>query len=276
MGKLTDKVAVVTGASKGIGAEIAKAFAAEGAAVAVNYAASRRDADAVVADITAMGGKAHAIQADVSKSADVKHLIADTVSTFGRIDVLVNNAGIYRFSPIEAVSEDDFHQHFNINVLGVLLVTKEAIKHFGPDGGNIINLSTTVTRNPPAGASMYVASKSAIEGMTRVLAKELGPRKIRVNAISPGEVETEGTRTAGIVGSDFEKLLLQQTPLGRVGQPNDIAPVAVFLASDDARWVTGEILAASGGLRLKTALLPLGWPQALSTGKVIHHSCPRT
>ena len=248
MGKLTDKVAVVTGASKGIGAAIAKAFAAEGAAIVVNYAASRRDADAVVADIAATGGKAYAIQADVSKLGDVKRLIADTRDAFGRIDILVNNAGIYRFSPIEAVSEDDFHQHFNINVLGVFLVTQEAIKHFGPDGGSIINLSTTVTRNPPAGASLYVASKSAIEAITRVLAKELGPRKIRVNAISPGEVETEGTRTAGIVGSDFEKQLLQQTPLGRIGQPNDIAPVAVFLASDDARWVTGEILAASGGL----------------------------
>ena len=182
-------------------------------------AASHRDS--AIADIAATGGKAYAIQADVSKSGDVKRLIADTRDAFGRIDILVNNAGIYRFSPIEAVSEDDFHQHFNINVLGVLLVTQ---------------------------ASLYVASKSAIEAITRVLAKELGPRKIRVNAISPGEVETEGTRTAGIVGSDFEKQLLQQTPLGRIGQPNDIAPVAVFLASDDARWVTGEILAASGGL----------------------------
>ena len=248
MGKLTDKVAVITGASKSIGSAIAKAFAAEGAGIVVNFAASRRDADAVVADIAATGGKAYAIQADVSKPGEVKRLIADTRGAFGRIDILVNNAGIYRFSPIEAVSVDDFHQHFNINVLGVLLVTQETIKHFGPDGGSIINLSTTVTRNPPAGASLYVASKSAIEAITRVLAKELGPRKIRVNAISPGEVETEGTRTAGIVGSDFEKQLLQQTPLGRIGQPSDIAPVAVFLASDDARWVTGEILAASGGL----------------------------
>jgi 3-oxoacyl-[acyl-carrier protein] reductase len=202
----------------------------------------------VVADIAATGGRAYAIQADVSKSQDVKRLIAETRDAFGRIDILVNNAGIYRFSPIEAVSEDDFHQHFNINVLGVLLVTQEAIKHFGPDGGSIINFSTTVTRNPPAGGSLYVASKSAIEAITRVLAKELGPRKIRVNAISPGEVETEGTRTAGIVGSAFEKQLLQWTPLGRIGQPNDIAPVAVFLASNDARWVTGEILAVSGGL----------------------------
>ena len=160
----------------------------------------------------------------------------------------MNNAGIYRFAPIETVTEDDFHQHFNINVLGVVLAVKEAIKHFGPDGGSIINLSTAVTRNPPPGASVYVASKSAIEAITRVLAKELGPRKIRVNAISPGEVQTEGTRSAGIVGSDFEKQMLQQTPLGRIGQPDDIAPVAVFLASDDARWVTGEILAVSGGM----------------------------
>jgi 3-oxoacyl-[acyl-carrier protein] reductase len=248
MGKLADKVAVVTGASKGIGAAIAKALAAEGAAVVVNYAASRRDAEMVVAEITGTGGKAVAVQGDVSKSRDVERLFADTINSFGRIDILVNNAGIYRFAPIETVTEDDFHQHFNINVLGVVLATKEAIKHFRPDGGSIINLSTAVTRNPPPGASVYVASKSAVEAITRVLAKELGPQKIRVNAISPGEVETEGTRSAGIVGSDFEKQLLQQTPLGRVGQPEDIAPVAVFLASDDARWVTGEILAASGGM----------------------------
>jgi 3-oxoacyl-[acyl-carrier protein] reductase len=248
MGKLTNKVAVVTGASKGIGAGIAKALAAEGASVVVNYATSRRDADTVVADITSKGGKALAIQGDVSKSDDVERLFADTRDAFGHVDILVNNAGIYRFAPIETVTEDEFHQHFNINVLGVLLATKEAIKHFTPEGGSIINFSTTVTRNPPPGTSLYIASKSAIEAMTRVFAKELGPRKIRVNAISPGEVETEGTRSAGIVGSDFEKLMLQQTPLGRVGQPDDIAPVAVFLASDDARWVTGEILAASGGL----------------------------
>jgi 3-oxoacyl-[acyl-carrier protein] reductase len=248
MGKLTDKVAVVTGASKGIGAGIAKALAAEGASVVVNYATSRRDADTVVADITSKGGKAVAIQGDVSKSDDVERLFADTSDAFGRVDILVNNAGIYRFAPIETVTEDEFHQHFNINVLGVLLATKEAIKHFTPEGGSIINFSTTVTRNPPPGTSLYIASKSAIEALTRVFAKELGSRKIRVNAISPGEVETEGTRSAGIVGSDFEKQMLQQTPLGRVGQPDDIAPVAVFLASDDARWVTGEIIAVSGGL----------------------------
>jgi len=248
MGKLTNKVAVVTGASKGIGAGIAKALADEGASVVVNYATSRRDADTVVADITSKGGKALAIQGDVSKSGDVERLFADTSNSFGRIDILVNNAGIYRFAPIETVTEDDFHQHFNINVLSVVLAAKEAIKHFGPEGGSIINLSTAVTRNPPPGASVYVASKSAIEAITRVLAKELGPRKIRVNAISPGEVQTEGTRSAGIVGSDFEKQLLQQTPLGRAGQPDDIAPVALFLASDDARWVTGEIIAASGGM----------------------------
>jgi 3-oxoacyl-[acyl-carrier protein] reductase len=248
MSKLAHKVAVVTGASKGIGAAIAKALAAEGAAVVVNYSSSRRDADTVVAEITGKGGKAVAIQGDVSKSPDVERLFADTINLFGRIDILVNNAGIYRFAPIETVTEDDFHQHFNINVLGVVLAAKEAIKHFGPDGGSIINLSTAVTRNPPPGTSVYVASKSAIEAITRVLAKELGPRKIRVNAISPGEVQTEGTRSAGIVGSDFEKQILQQTPLGRIGQPEDIAPVAVFLASDDARWVTGEVLAASGGM----------------------------
>ena len=215
MSKLADKVAVVTGASKGIGAAIAKALAAEGAAVVVNYVASRHDADTVVAEITSKGGKALAIQGDVSKSGDVERLFADTSNSFGRIDILVNNAGIYRFALIESVTEDDFHQHFNINVLGVVLAVKEVIKHFGPDGGSIINLSTAVTRNPPPGASVYVASKSAIEAITRVLAKELGPRKIRVNAISPGEVQTEGTRSAGIVGSDFEKQMLQQTPLGR-------------------------------------------------------------
>lgn len=248
MSKLADKVAVVTGASKGIGAAIAKALAAEGAAVVVNYVASRHDADTVVAEITSKGGKALAIQGDVSKSGYVELLFADTSNSFGRIDILVNNAGIYRFALIESVTEDDFHQHFNINVLGVVLAVKEVIKHFGPDGGSIINLSTAVTRNPPPGASVYVASKSAIEAITRVLARELGPRKIRVNAISPGEVQTEGTRSAGIVGSDFEKQMLQQTPLGRIGQPDDIAPVAVFLASDDARWVTGEILAVSGGM----------------------------
>jgi 3-oxoacyl-[acyl-carrier protein] reductase len=248
MSKLADKVAVVTGASKGIGAAIAKALAAEGAAVVVNYVASRHDADTVVAEITSKGGKALAIQGDVSKSGYVECPFADTSNSFGRIDILVNNADIYRFALIESVTEDDFHQHFNINVLGVVLAVKEVIKHFGPDGGSIINLSTAVTRNPPPGASVYVASKSAIEAITRVLARELGPRKIRVNAISPGEVQTEGTRSAGIVGSDFEKQMLQQTPLGRIGQPDDIAPVAVFLASDDARWVTGEILAVSGGM----------------------------
>ena len=248
MGKLTNKVAVVTGASKGIGAGIAKALADEGASVVVNYATSRRDADMVVADIASKGGKAVAIQGDVSESDDVERLFADTSDAFGRVDILVNNAGIYRFAPIETVTEDEFHQHFNINVLGVLLATKEALKHFTLDGGSIINFSTTVTRNPPPGTSLYIASKSAIEALTRVFAKELGSRKIRVNAISPGEVETEGTRSAGIVGSDFEKQMLQQTPLGRVGQPDDIAPVAVFLASDDARWVTGEIIAVSGGL----------------------------
>ena len=187
MSKLADKVAVVTGASKGIGAAIAKALAAEGAAVVVNYVASRHDADTVVAEITSKGGKALAIQGDVSKSGDVERLFADTSNSFGRIDILVNNAGIYRFALIESVTEDDFHQHFNINVLGVVLAVKEVIKHFGPDGGSIINLSTAVTRNPPPGASVYVASKSAIEAITRVLARELGPRKIRVNAISPGE-----------------------------------------------------------------------------------------
>ncbi len=248
MSKLSDKVAVVTGASKGIGAEIARELAAAGAAVVVNYATSRDAADEVVAEITGNGGKAAAIQADVAKAADVERLFAETKRAFGQIDVLVNNAGIYEFTPLEAVSEEEFHRLFNTNVLGVLLATREAVKHFGPNGGSVINLSSVVTRTAPPMSAVYVATKSAVEGITRVLAKELGPRKIRVNSISPGVVETEGTHSAGIIGSDFERQAVQQTPLGRFGQPADIAPAVVFLASDDARWVTGETLAVSGGM----------------------------
>lgn len=248
MSKLSDKVAVVTGASKGIGAEIARELAAAGAAVVVNYATSRDAADKVVAEITGSGGKAAGIHGDVAKAADVEHLFAETKRAFGHIDVLVNNAGIYEFAPLEAVSEEEFHRLFNTNVLGVLLATREAVKHFGPNGGSIINLSSVVTRTAPPMSAVYVATKSAVEGITRVLAKELGPRKIRVNSISPGVVETEGTHSAGIIGSDFERQAVQQTPLGRFGQPADIAPAVVFLASDDARWVTGETLAVSGGM----------------------------
>jgi 3-oxoacyl-[acyl-carrier protein] reductase len=248
MSKLSDKVAVVTGASKGIGAEIARELAAAGAAVVVNYATSRDAADKVVAEIVGNGGKARAIQADVAKAADVERLFAETKRVFGQIDVLVNNAGIYEFAPLEAVSEEEFHRLFNTNVLGVLLATREAAKHFGPNGGSVINLGSVVTRTTPPASAVYVATKSAVEGITRVLAKELGPRKIRVNSINPGAVETEGTHSAGIIGSDFERQAVQQTPLGRAGQPADIAPAVVFLASDDAHWVTGETLFVSGGM----------------------------
>jgi len=248
MSKLSNKVAVVTGASKGIGAEIARELAAAGASVVVNYATSRHDADKVVAEITGSGGKAIAIQGDVAKGGDVERLFAEAKHAFGSIDVLVNNAGVYQFSPIEQISEEEFHREFNTNVLGVLLATREAVKYFGLNGGSIVNLGSVVSRIAPPDNAIYVATKSAVDGITRVLAKELGPRKIRVNSINPGVVETEGTHSAGIIGSDFERQAVQQTPLGRFGQPADIAPVVVFLASDDARWVTGETLTVSGGM----------------------------
>ena len=248
MSKLTGKVAVVTGASKGIGAEIARRLAAEGAAVVVNYASSREGADRVVADIEGAGGKAVAVQGNVATEADVTRMFAEAKSAFGRIDILVNNAGVYRFNTIEEATEGEFRRQFDINVLGLLLATKAAVAQFGPEGGSVINISSVVSRLTPPGASIYAGTKAAVDAITRVLAKELGPRKIRVNAISPGGVETEGTHTAGIVGSDFEAQMVQQTPLGRLGQPADIAPVAVFLASDDSRWVTGEILVVSGGM----------------------------
>jgi 3-oxoacyl-[acyl-carrier protein] reductase len=248
MDKLSNKVAVVTGASKGIGAEIARELAAAGASVVVNYASSRSDADKVTAEITDAGGKAVAIQGDVAKMADVQRLFSETERIFGPIDILMNNAGIYQFGAIETVSEEDFHRHFNTNVLGVLLATREALRHFASAGGSIVNISSVVSRFAPPENALYVATKCAVEGITRSLAKELGPRNIRVNAIGPGVVETEGTHAAGIIGGEFERQAVQHTPLGRAGRPNDIAPVAVFLASDDARWVTGETLFASGGL----------------------------
>jgi 3-oxoacyl-[acyl-carrier protein] reductase len=248
MGKLSNKVAVVTGASKGIGAEIARELAEAGAAVVVNYASSRDGADQVVAEITSNGGSAMAIQGDVAKAADVERLFVETARVFGPIDILVNNAGIYRFGGIETISEDEFHRHFNTNVLGVLLAIREALKHFASNGGSIINIGSVVSRLAPPDNAVYAATKGAVDAITRVLAKELGPRKIRVNAISPGVVETEGTHAGGIIGSDFERMAAQQTPLGRVGQPGDIAPVVVFLASDGARWVTGETVFVSGGL----------------------------
>ena len=248
MSRLSGKAAVVTGASKGIGAGIAKALAAEGAAVVVNYASSKEGAEKVVSEIRAKGGKAVAVQGDVAKAADVKRVFAEAKHAFGRLDILVNNAGVYNFSPIEALSEEEFHRHFNTNVLGLLLATQEAVKHFS-EGGSVINIGSAVTELNPPNSVVYTATKGAVDAVTRVLAKELGPRKIRVNSINPGVVETEGTNAAGFVGGEFEQQIIAQTPLGRTGQPDDIAPVAVFLASDESRWVTGDLLVVSGGLR---------------------------
>jgi 3-oxoacyl-[acyl-carrier protein] reductase len=249
MSKLTGKVAVVTGASKGIGAGIAKGLAAEGAAVVVNYASSKEGADRVVAEITGKGGKAVAVQGDVAKSADVKRVFAEAKKTFGGVDVLVNNAGVYEFAPLTEVTEDHFNKLFNTNVLGLILATQEAATYFGPKGGSVINIGSAVSSLTPPTTAVYTATKGAVDAVTRTLAKELGPKKIRVNSINPGAVETEGTHTAGIIGSDFLKGLEAQTPLGRIGQPEDIAPIAVFLASNDSGWLTGETLVASGGLR---------------------------
>jgi 3-oxoacyl-[acyl-carrier protein] reductase len=249
MSKLAGQVAVVTGASKGIGAGIAKELAAAGAAVVVNYASSKEGADRVVAEITGSGGKAIAVQGDVSKAADVKRLFAEAKKAFGTLDVLVNNAGVYQFAPLEDVTESEFHRQFNTNVLGLILATQEAVKHFGDNGGSVINIGSTVTRLGMPGTTVYTATKGAVDAITHVHSKELGPRNIRVNSINPGGVETEGTHTMGMIGSDMEKQLVAQTPLGRMGQPGDIATIAVFLASADAGWLTGEILLASGGLR---------------------------
>ncbi len=250
MGQLSGKVAVVTGASKGIGAGIAKRLAADGAAVVVNYASSKTDADKVVADIAAAGGKAVAIQADMSKTGDVKRLFAETAKAFGGvIDDLVNNAGVYKFQPLEEITESEFHRHFNTNVLGPILATQEAAKHFGPKGGSVINISSVASQSPVPTASVYSATKGAIDTLTAVLARELAPKKIRVNTIAPGGVETEGLVSAGVLGSDFEKQMIAGTPLGRLGQPDDIARVALFLASDQSEWLTGERIAAAGGFR---------------------------
>ena len=248
MSDLKGKVAVVTGASRGIGAAIAKNLSAAGAAVVINYVGSKEGADRVVADIEANGGNAIAVKGDVAKAADVRRLFAETKKAFDRLDVLVNNAGVYKFLPLEEITEDEFHREFNINVLGALLATKEAVKHFGPNGGSVINLSSIFSRGD-AQAAIYSGTKGAVDAITRGLAVELGPRKIRVNAIAPGGVETEGTHSANIVGSDLEKAMIAGTPLGRFGQPDDIARVAVFLASDDSAWLTGERLTASGGYR---------------------------
>jgi 3-oxoacyl-[acyl-carrier protein] reductase len=247
MSELRGKVAIVTGASKGIGAAIAKRLAAAGASVVVNYASSSEGADRVVAEIAGKAGKAIAVKADVSKAADVQRLFDATKKAFGSLDVLVNNAGVYGFAPLEEVTEDEFHREFNINVLGVLLASREAMKYFGPHGGSVINISSMASMSPTPTAVVYSATKGAVDTITRVLAKELGPKKIRVNAINPGGVETEGVHSLGIIGSDFEKDMVARTPLGRLGQPDDIASVAVFLASAASGWMTGETIAVGGG-----------------------------
>ncbi len=247
--KLAGKVAVVTGASKGIGASIARHLAAEGASVVVNYASSKAGADKVVSEITTQGGKAVAVQADVSKKTDIDRLFAETKKAFGRTDVLVNNAGVYEFGPLEQVTEEHFHRQFNTNVLGLILTTQEALKHFNGDGGSIINISSVVGVNPLPGATIYSATKAAVDAVTKSLAQELGPKKIRVNSINPGMIETEGVHAAGFIGSDFQKNAVAQTPLGRIGQPQDVATVATFLASADSGWITGETFLVSGGYR---------------------------
>ena len=249
MSKLQDKVAIVTGASKGIGASIAKHLAAEGAAVVVNYASSKDGADRVVSEILKNGGRAVAVQANVAKHADIRRLFTEANKAFGRLDILVNNAGIYEFSPIEDITEEHFHKLFDLNVLGLILASQEAAKHFSTEGGSIVNISSVVSTLSPPNTSVYSATKAAVDAVTRSLAKELGPRKIRVNSINPGMVETEGVHAAGIADSDFRKQIESQTPLGRIGQPRDIAPAAVFLASADSGWITGETLYISGGLR---------------------------
>jgi 3-oxoacyl-[acyl-carrier protein] reductase len=247
--KLAGKVAVVTGASKGIGAAIAKQLAEEGASVVVNYASSKEGAERVVAEVTGKGGKAVAVQANVAKQADIQRLFAETKKAFGRLDVLVNNAGVYEFVPLAEVTAEHFHRLFDLNVLGLILTTQEAAKHFGSSGGSIVNISSVVSTYAPPNLSVYSATKAAVDAVTRSLAKELGPRKIRVNSINPGMVETEGMHAAGIAESAMRKQTEMQTPLGRIGQPQDIAPAAVYLASSDSAWVTGETLYISGGLR---------------------------
>jgi len=247
MGKLEGKVAIVTGASKGIGASIATHMAAEGAAVVVNYFSSKEGADRVVAEITDKGGKAIAVRANVAKRADIEHLFASTKKAFGRLDILVNNAGLYAFAPLEDVTEEHFHKHFDLNVLGLILASKEAVKHF-KSGGSIVNISSVASTVTPPNSVVYSATKAAVDAVTKVLSKELGPHNIRVNAINPGVIETEGN-AANLMESDLVKQIHAQAPLGRVGQPSDVAPAAVFLASDDAAYITGDTLLVTGGLR---------------------------
>jgi 3-oxoacyl-[acyl-carrier protein] reductase len=247
--KLTGKVAVVTGASKGIGAAIARHLAAAGASVVVNYSSSKKEADAVVAGIAAKGGKAVAIQASIANHADIQRLFAETKKAFGRLDILVNNAGLYEFSPLEAITEEHFRKHFDLNVLGLLFASQEAAKLFGPEGGSIINIGSIASTITPPGSAVYSSTKASVDAITKVLAKELGPRKIRVNSINPGMVETPGWRAAGFEGSDFHKEVETTAPLRRIGQPDDIAPAVVFLSSSDASWTTGETIVISGGIR---------------------------
>src|SRR6476660_1601801 len=247
--KLAGKVGIVTGASKGIGAGIAKYLATEGAAVVVNYASSKEGADKVVDDISKRGGKAIAVQGDVAKKKDIERLFAEGQKAFGKIDVLVNNAGAYDFKPLEEVTETEFHREFNTNVLGLILATQEAAKHFSADGGSVINVSSVASSATPPNSAIYTATKVAVDAITRALAKELGPRKIRINGVNPGGIETEGFHAIGIPGSDFEKQMVAQTPLGRIGQPRDVAPVVAFLASSEAEWITGETIRVAGGFR---------------------------
>ena len=247
--KLAGKVALVTGASKGIGASIATHLAAEGAAVVVNYSSSKDGADRVVADIVSKGGKAVAVQADLSRPEEVKGLFQETRKAIDRLDILVNNAGIYEFAPLDEVTPGHFHKTFDLNVLGLLLASQEAARHFGSAGGSIVNISSVVATSAPPGTSVYSASKAAVNAVTKALAQELGPRKIRVNAVNPGMVETEGLHATGIAASDLRKQIESQTPLGRIGRPDDIAPAVVFFASSDSGWTTGETLYISGGIR---------------------------
>jgi len=247
--KLAGKVAVVTGASKGIGAEIARQLAAEGAAVVVNYSSSKEGAERVVGEITKQGGQAVAVKANLSNPAEVEGLFTETKKRFDRLDILVNNAGVYEFAPLENITPEHFHKQYDLNVLGLVLATQQAVKHFGPAGGSVVNISSVAATLAPPTGSVYSGTKAAVNAITRSLAQELGARKIRVNAVNPGMVETEGTHTAGITESDFRKATEAQTPLGRIGQPQDIAPAVAFLASDDAAWITGETLYISGGLR---------------------------
>lgn len=249
MKKLEGKIAVVTGASKGIGAAIAKHLAAEGASVVVNYASSKEGADRVVDEIVSDGGKAIAVQANVAQKAEIERLFEKTQQVFGKLDILVNNAGIYENFPLEDITEEHFHKQFDLNVLGLILTSQQGAKHFGATGGSIINISSVVSTLTPPNSSVYSATKAAVDAVTKSLAKELGSRNIRVNSINPGMIETEGTHTAGMIESDFRKQIEAQTPLGRIGQPQDIAPVAVFLASSDSAWITGEALYVTGGLR---------------------------